>query len=81
MQTADLRNRDFENILLIKLSALGDVVHTLPVVTALRARYPKARIDWLVATEFTELVLTTPAPANAEDLKYRIKSSINANFP
>ena len=64
MQTADLRSRDFQKILLIKLSALGDVVHTLPVVNALRARYPKARIDWLIATEFAELVEDHPAVSN-----------------
>jgi lipopolysaccharide heptosyltransferase I len=61
---ADLRGRDFNNILLIKLSALGDVVHTLPVVNALHARYPKARIDWLVAAEFAELVADHPAVDN-----------------
>lgn len=64
MQTADLRSRAFENILLIKLSALGDVVHTLPVVNALHARYPKARIDWLIAAEFAELVTDHPAVGN-----------------
>ena len=48
MPTDDLRSRDFQNILLIKLSALGDVVHTFPLLNKLRRRYPKARIDWLV---------------------------------
>ncbi|MFZ1920312.1 MAG: lipopolysaccharide heptosyltransferase II [Xanthobacteraceae bacterium] len=64
MQTADLRGRDFKNILLIKLSALGDVVQTLPVLNALRARYPKARIDWLIAEEFAEAVQDHPAISN-----------------
>ncbi len=36
------------NILLIRTSALGDVVHCLPVLTALRRHLPKARIGWLV---------------------------------
>ncbi len=49
MPADDLTSRDFRKILLIKLSALGDVVQTLPVLNALRARYPKAQIDWLVA--------------------------------
>ena len=34
---ADLRTRDFRKILLIKLSAVGDVVHTIPVLNKLRA--------------------------------------------
>jgi ADP-heptose:LPS heptosyltransferase len=34
----DLRSRDFRKILLIKLSAVGDAVHTLPVLNKLRRR-------------------------------------------
>jgi lipopolysaccharide heptosyltransferase I len=56
-----LRGRDFHNILLIKLSALGDVVHTFPLLNKLRRRYPKARIDWLVAPEIAELLRANPA--------------------
>ncbi|HEX3131532.1 MAG TPA: glycosyltransferase family 9 protein [Thermoanaerobaculia bacterium] len=36
------------NILLIRTSALGDVVHCLPVLTALRRHFPQAKIGWLV---------------------------------
>ncbi|MES1244116.1 MAG: glycosyltransferase family 9 protein [Acidobacteriota bacterium] len=36
------------NILLIRTSALGDVVHCLPVLTALRRHLPHAKIGWLV---------------------------------
>ncbi len=35
-------------ILLIRTSALGDVVHCLPVLTALRRHLPQARIGWVV---------------------------------
>lgn len=35
-------------ILIVKLSAIGDVIHTLPALNALRRRYPDARIDWVV---------------------------------
>jgi len=35
-------------ILLIRLSALGDVVRTLPALNCLRRTYPSARIDWMV---------------------------------
>jgi ADP-heptose:LPS heptosyltransferase len=41
----DLRSRDFRKILLIKLSAVGDVVHAFPVLNKLRRRYPAARLD------------------------------------
>lgn len=35
-------------ILLVKLSSLGDVIHTLPTLEALRTLYPKGRLTWLV---------------------------------
>src|SRR5438105_2769712 len=57
--------RQFERILLIKPSAFGDVLHTLPVLVKLRARYPGARIDWLITPENAELVRYHPALSNA----------------
>jgi lipopolysaccharide heptosyltransferase I len=35
-------------ILIIRTSALGDVIHALPVLTALRRHFPTARIGWVV---------------------------------
>ena len=35
-------------ILIIKPSAIGDVVHTLPILNLLRRRFPQAHIAWLV---------------------------------
>jgi heptosyltransferase I len=60
----DLRSRDFRKILLIKLSAVGDVVHTLPVLNKLRRRYPAARLDWLVTSGIAELLQHNPAISN-----------------
>src|SRR5580704_6481764 len=57
----ELRKRDFAKILLIKLSAVGDVVHTLPVLNKLRRRYPNAQIDWLVTPAIGELLQHHPA--------------------
>ena len=59
-----LRSADFSRILLIKPSALGDVVHTLPVLVKLRARYPRAQIDWLITPENAEIVRYHPALSN-----------------
>lgn len=36
------------SILIVKLSSLGDVVHTLPAAQALRAAFPQARLGWAV---------------------------------
>mgnify|MGYP001161942426 CR=1 FL=1 len=43
-------------ILIVKLSAIGDVIHTLPALTALRRHYPDAQIDWLVEHPAADLV-------------------------
>ncbi|HEY8549220.1 MAG TPA: lipopolysaccharide heptosyltransferase I [Vicinamibacterales bacterium] len=36
------------SFLILRLGALGDIVHGLPLLAALRAAHPDARIDWLV---------------------------------
>ena len=43
-------------ILLVKLSSLGDVVHTLPVVQDILAAMPDAQIDWVVEKAFAPLL-------------------------
>jgi lipopolysaccharide heptosyltransferase I len=59
-----LQCREFERILLIKPSAVGDVIHTIPVLVKLRERYPQARIDWLLTPPIAELIGHHPALSN-----------------
>ncbi|MBZ5496879.1 MAG: glycosyltransferase family 9 protein [Acidobacteriia bacterium] len=40
--------RDSRRLLIIRLSSLGDIIHTLPAFQSLRSADPEARIDWLV---------------------------------
>jgi heptosyltransferase-1 len=47
-------------ILIIRTSALGDVVHCLPVLTALRRQLPEARIGWLVERAMAPLLAGHP---------------------
>jgi lipopolysaccharide heptosyltransferase I len=44
------------NILVVRLGALGDIVHTIPAAAALRHAFPDARIDWLVEARHRSLV-------------------------
>ena len=44
------------NILVVKLSSLGDVVHAMPAVQDILAALPQARIDWVVEGGFAPLV-------------------------
>src|SRR5690349_9429856 len=45
-----------KRIALIKPSALGDIIHSLPVLTALRQRYPRAHITWVVNQTYEPLL-------------------------
>lgn len=49
------------NILIVKLSAIGDVIHTLPALNAIRRQYPEAHITWLVEEAAAGLVTGHPA--------------------
>jgi lipopolysaccharide heptosyltransferase I len=50
------RPRAYQRILIIKPSSLGDIIHALPVLAALRAAYPRAHVAWLAATQFVPLL-------------------------
>jgi heptosyltransferase-1 len=55
-----LDRMEARRIALIKPSALGDIVHALPVLTALRVRFPNARITWVVNAAFEALIRNHP---------------------
>ncbi|NUM54578.1 MAG: glycosyltransferase family 9 protein [Candidatus Hydrogenedentes bacterium] len=48
-------------ILIIRLSAIGDVVRVLPALQILRERYPEAHIDWMVERKAADIVEGHPA--------------------
>lgn len=48
------------NILIIKPSSIGDVVHTLPIWSVLRKRFPAAKITWLIAPACAGIVEGLP---------------------
>ncbi len=51
-----------ERLLIVRLSALGDVIHTLPAAQALRAAFPKAMIGWLIEERWAELLCAPGTP-------------------
>lgn len=56
-----LNGEDPASILIVKLSAIGDVVHALAFLQVLRGRFPRARIDWLVEEAAQPLIEGHPA--------------------
>ena len=65
---------EYNNILIIKMSSLGDVLHTLPFVAELRERFPQARLTWLVHPQFSGFV---PDPPMVDEVIYFDKVKFN----
>ena len=49
-----------QNFLIIRLSSLGDIIHTLPAFSALRKSFPEANIRWIVEDKGTEILDCVP---------------------
>jgi heptosyltransferase-1 len=54
--------KKIERLLIVRLSAMGDVIHTMPAVHSLREAFPHAHIGWLIEERWAEL-LCAPAAA------------------
>lgn len=52
--------REFRSALVIKPSSLGDIVHTLPAVKALRDAHPHLKLRWLANTEWMPILQNCP---------------------
>ncbi|MGH9538682.1 MAG: glycosyltransferase family 9 protein [Terriglobales bacterium] len=53
---------EIETLLIVRLGAMGDVIHGLPAAAALRDAFPEAMIGWLIEERWAELLCTLPAP-------------------
>jgi heptosyltransferase I len=51
-----------ERLLIVRLSAMGDVIHTLPAAQALRAAFPEAMIGWIIEERWSELLCAPETP-------------------
>jgi heptosyltransferase-1 len=58
-------------VLIAKLSSFGDVIHTLPAVTDLRAARPEIEVDWLVEEAYAPLVRRHPGVAEIHAVALR----------
>jgi heptosyltransferase I len=52
----------FNSLLVVRLSAMGDIIHTLPAVAALRQAFPHITLGWLVEERWAELLCTLRYP-------------------
>jgi heptosyltransferase I len=56
-----LAGPDPESILVIRLGAMGDIIHALPAVASLKKSFPRSRLAWLVAERWMPLLDGNPA--------------------
>ena len=66
--------KTFEKILIMKVSALGDVVRTFPSVVYLRETFPDAHIAYMVGEPFAELL--EPCPHIDEIIRYKKRRNL-----
>lgn len=67
--------KEYKNILIIKMSSLGDVLHALPTLYALRENCPKARIVWAVHENFSAVL---PGKPYIDDIVYIDKKRLKS---
>jgi heptosyltransferase-1 len=62
---AEIAQTHPETILIVRLGAMGDVLHAMPAVAALRENFPEAGIGWLIERRWAELLLDPETGAAA----------------
>ena len=74
--------KSYHNILIVKLSSLGDVIHASPCAQALRELFPTARITWIAEKNFAGLLIGSPALDEViqVDLDYLRKAPLRDGF-
>ena len=60
-----------ERLLVVRLGSLGDLVHTLPAVSAIRRTWPALEIDWLVDAVHREFLTLVPVITRVMTLEDR----------
>ena len=58
-------------VLVVKLSSLGDVIQTLPVLHDIQALHPQVQIDWVVEEAFADLLRSVPSIARVIPIAQR----------
>ena len=67
---------DFDKFLIIRLSSLGDIIHTLPAFSTLRKKFPEAEISWVVEKKGKSILDFVPGideVITVDTEKWRIK--------
>lgn len=60
-----------ENILLVRTSSMGDLIHTWPALTDLARQRPGVRVSWLVEEAFTDIAALHPSIVQVLPIAWR----------
>ena len=55
-RSENVRNAALDHVCVVMMSALGDAVHTLPVINAIKRHHPRAHVTWVLQRAPAELV-------------------------
>jgi len=55
---------DPESLLVVRLGAMGDIIHAMPAVTALRSAFPDKKIGWIIEERWLELLCARNNPVS-----------------
>lgn len=66
--SADLQGKKFDNILIMKFGALGDIILSTPSISAIREQFPSSKITILVGEEHSFLLSSNPSVYNTIEL-------------
>src|ERR1700722_12487612 len=62
-------------ILVVRLGAMGDVIHTLPAVASLKHSFPHSRVTWLIRPRWLPLLENNPYVDEAIPLERSVSAS------
>ncbi len=69
---------NIKKILIIRLSALGDTIHTLPLANAIKKQFPSVQLDWIVEDKASKFIINNPLINNVYELpKKKCKNNKN----
>jgi len=63
--------RAMMNVLIVRTSSMGDLIHTWPAITELKTHYPNLRISWLAEENFADIARLHPAVDEVITLAWR----------
>jgi len=63
--------RAMMNVLIVRTSSMGDLIHTWPAITELKTHYPNLRISWLAEENFADIPRLHPAVEQVIPMAWR----------